>query len=333
MPPVGEGGGHRAGGRLAAALDQRPVGAAGARDVDRRHAGPGQQAHVLVVEPEPDLLDQHRQRRQALDGGGDPRQHAGEVGLALGLHGLLDRVEVDREAIGLQQADEPGGALGPLRPPQLCGAEVGQQQRRPEAALGTVGAQRGGVVEQPAPRAEHEGDPVLGGRARQPAVDLAALLGPAGHRRDDERGLQGGAQQPRPQPYVGERTLGQRAVAQAHALEAGTPRVLDARPGRDADVIGLAGGSRGVVRGRRRGRVRSAHSERIRTPRRDGRTRQPAERLANANPRSSSFRAWSPGLTECSSTTPRRTRPRRALATRQRPAASVKPVFTPVVPG
>ena len=63
---------------------------------------------------------------------------------------------------------------------------------------------------------------MLGGGARQAAVDLAPLLGPAGHRRDDERRRQVGAEQPRPQRDVGERPLGQRPVAQADALEAGT---------------------------------------------------------------------------------------------------------------
>ena len=51
------------------------------------------------------------------------------------------------------------------------------------------------------------------------------------------------------------------------------------------------------------------------------------------NPRSSSCWAWRPGSGECSSTTPRRRPFRRAAATRQRPAWSVKPVLTPSVPG
>ena len=59
-----------------------------------------------------------------------------------------------------------------------------------------------------------------------------------------------------------------------------------------------------------------------------GRTRY----RSNRKPRSSSLRACVPGSGECSSTTPSRTRPRRTVATRQRPAASVKPVLTPVTP-
>ena len=72
--PVGERGGDVAGALVAPALDERPVGAARARDVDRRDAGVAQQRHVGGVHPEADLLDQHRQRRQVRDDRGDPRR-------------------------------------------------------------------------------------------------------------------------------------------------------------------------------------------------------------------------------------------------------------------
>ena len=110
--PVGERGRDVARALVPPALDERPVGAAGARDVDRRDAGVAQQRHVGGVHPEADLLDQHRQRRQVRDDRGDPRRDAREARLALRLDGLLDRVQVDRQAVGVEQLDEP---LRPLR--------------------------------------------------------------------------------------------------------------------------------------------------------------------------------------------------------------------------
>ena len=78
-------------------------------------------------------------------------------------------------------------------------------------------------------------------------------------------------------------------------------------------------------RSRRRRRAgggdrRCAASRRLAPPRR---RLYPAADRANRKPRSSRRRAWRPGSRACSSTTPSRLRPRRAVATRQRPAATV----------
>src|SRR5437764_12901274 len=58
------------------------------------------------------------------------------------------------------------------------------------------------------------------------------------------------------------------------------------------------------------------------------------QRVASfAKPAFSSRRAWSGGSAECSNTTPSHLEPRRAVATRHRPAAAVYPVLTPSAPG
>ena len=132
------------------------------------------------------------------------------------------------------------------------------------------------------------------------------------------------------------------APAELEALLATHPLIADAavvgRPGRRARRD--PGRHR---RGPRRARPRRPHGldRRARRalqahPRGAPRGRDPAHagrqdpapaaarhRLSARKPRSSSWRACLPGSGESSSTTPRRTCPRRALATRQRPAASV----------
>ena len=110
--PVGERGGDVAGALVAAALDQRPVRAARARDVDRRHARVAQQRHVGGVHPEADLLDHTGSGARCADDRGDPGGDARELRLALGLDGLLDRVQVHGQAVGAEQVDQPRGALG-----------------------------------------------------------------------------------------------------------------------------------------------------------------------------------------------------------------------------
>ena len=118
--------------------------------------------------PKPTSLTTTGRGASRADDRRDPVEHAGERRLALGLDGLLHGVEVDRQAVGVEQLDEPLGPLRRARPAHLGGAEVGEQQRRPRPAGRAVGRQQRRVVEQRAARAEHEPDPVLGGGEREP---------------------------------------------------------------------------------------------------------------------------------------------------------------------
>ena len=136
QPPVGERGRDGACARVAAPLDERPVRAARAGHVDGRDAGVAQQRHVLAVEAEADLLDHHGSRREPLHHRRDAVEHAREARLALGLHRLLERVEVDAQPVGVEQLDEPLGPRRAVRAAHLRGAEVGEQQRRAMRARG-----------------------------------------------------------------------------------------------------------------------------------------------------------------------------------------------------
>ncbi len=124
--PVGEGGRDGAGGRVAPALDQRPVGPAGPADLHRGHAGGGEREDVLGVHAEADLLGHDGDGGERLHGRRDAVEDVAEVGVALGLDGLLDRVEVHGQRVGARELEEPHGLAGI----EADAAEVGQQQRR-----------------------------------------------------------------------------------------------------------------------------------------------------------------------------------------------------------
>jgi hypothetical protein len=113
--PVGEGGGDRTRRRVAPALDERPVRAAGTGDVDRRHAGLDELRNVGGVEAEADLLGHHGQRCQPLDDARDRLAGAGEARLALGLHRLLDRVEVTVRPSAPSSSTSAAARPGPSR--------------------------------------------------------------------------------------------------------------------------------------------------------------------------------------------------------------------------
>ena len=93
---------------------------------------------------------------------------------------------------------------------------------------------------------------------------------------------------------------------------------LERHPGQDRRTLHVADVGRGVVPLREPGR-RGARRRRAGDPHADPRDRQ----SLRLNARSSSRCACVPGSGEASSTTPSRRDPRRTVATRQRPAASV----------
>jgi hypothetical protein len=109
-------------------------------------------------------------------------------------------------------------------------SEVGQQQGRALRRVGPVGPQQLGIVEQPPPGAERHGDPVLGGRADEARVDVLGLGRAARHRRDHQGCGEAGPEQIGLEGDRGEVALGERAVTQAHGLEAGAGGVRHAGP-------------------------------------------------------------------------------------------------------
>ena len=84
-------------------------------------------------------------------------EQTGEFRLAFGLNRFLEGIAVDRQAVGIQQRDEPLGVLDAVLGQQLRGAEVGQQQRRAVAAR--VGGQERGVTQQRAAGAQARATP------------------------------------------------------------------------------------------------------------------------------------------------------------------------------
>jgi hypothetical protein len=157
---------------------------------------------------------------------------------------LLQRVEMDDEAVRVEQLDQARAVAA-----HLGRAQVGEQQRRPRGVSGPVGTEQSRILEQLPAGAEHHPDPELRRGAQKRRVDLCRLRGAARHRGHEQRRRQRASEQRALKPDVGEVALRQRAVAQPQPLEAGRARVLHARAGRDTQVLGLAG----------RGRVADGH--------------------------------------------------------------------------
>ena len=177
------------------------------------------------------------------------------MGLALGLDRLLQRVEVDREAVGVQHRHEPLGAVGATAAARLDRAEVREEQRWALRGRRPVGAKQSRFVEQAPPRSKDESDPMVGGRPDQAAVDALRLIGAARHRGDQQRRLERPAEHGGAKIDVGQIAARERAVAQPDAVEPGPLAVLDILRGGDAQMVRLA------PRGRCSGRVHADRTE------------------------------------------------------------------------
>ncbi len=187
-----------------------------------------------------DLLEHHR----IADGAGDvaqPRDRAREVGVALVLHRLLQRIGVHRKGIRADPVERVDQVrhdfVGKLRQSDVPDQQhVGRNVADREARRGRL------VVEHDALRAEHHADAqFLGGRG-QVAVDGAGQFGSARHRADQHGRIQTRAEELGVQVDCAEIGLGQRVVGQREALQAGGHRlVVDGLGQAHVDVLGLAG--------------------------------------------------------------------------------------------
>ena len=153
--PVGERGRDLAGALVAPALDERPVRAARARDVDRGDARVAQQRHVGGVHPEADLLDDapaaaRGARRSAAIPAATPANCGSPSGCTASWIGLRWMVRPSAPSSSTSRSARVG-ASGQR---DLGGAEVAEQQRRAVGAA--VGRQQLRVLEQRPARAEHE---------------------------------------------------------------------------------------------------------------------------------------------------------------------------------
>ena len=132
-----------------------------------------------------DLLEHHR----VVDGPGDvakPIDRAGEVGVALVLHRLLQRIGMYRKRI---RADAVKGVdqLGHQLVGQLGQSDVSDQQRVGRDVANREARRREIVAQHDALRAEHHADAELLGGGGQVAVDDTGELGAARHRPDQHR--------------------------------------------------------------------------------------------------------------------------------------------------
>ena len=153
----------------------------------------------------------------------DALEDAGEVRLALGLDRLLQRVEMDGSpSASSSSTSRSARAARAGRAPALrrgWPAAAAAASRRP----GPVGVQQPpGPSSSRAARSEHERD--AGARAAAASERAVDLLRPRPSRPSSPRsaaGRQAAAPARRVEPDVGERALGQRAVAQPHIVEPG----------------------------------------------------------------------------------------------------------------
>ena len=136
-----------------------------------------------------DLLDHHR-IVQFFCEPTESLQRAAEIGVAVGLHRLLQWIGMHRNGI---RADS-GQCCG--KPGAECVADLGQADVADQQDVrGQIADLKAGrsvisghvVVEHDALRAQHHAHAQLLGRVGQVAVDGARQLGAAGHRADQHR--------------------------------------------------------------------------------------------------------------------------------------------------
>ena len=164
-----------------------------------------------------DLLEHH----WVFDGPGDlakPIDRAGEVGVALVLHGLLQRIGMHRKRI---RADAIKGVdqLGHQLVGELRQSDVADQQRIRRDIAHREARRRDLVAQHDALRAEHHADAELLGGGGQVAVDDTGELGAARHRPDQHRRLESDAQKVGVGVDGAQIGLGQRVVGQRDALQ------------------------------------------------------------------------------------------------------------------
>ena len=218
--PAGEGGGQSLRAAIAAgAFHQRPIGAAGSRDIQRGHPAIHQPARDGGGQAEAHLLHHHRHMEIGAEAG-DGVEHAAPVAVAAFLNGFLQGIEMDDERIRADHVHRAAGMVAAIGGEELGGAEIGEQQhiRRSLAQFAAESTGRAGL-HRDALRADAEGDAQRLRRLGKVRVDGLGARRPAGHGGDKERRLQPAAEQAGGEVHRIEAQLRERAVDEAPAVE------------------------------------------------------------------------------------------------------------------
>ena len=276
--------------------------------------------------PKPTSLTTTGSGASRVDRGGDRRRaRRAKSGSPSGCTASWSGLRWMRQPVGVEQLDEPRGAAraraarAPARRRGWPAAAAGA------AALGAVGAAAAaGSSSSRRPEPSTSAMPCsAAARASRRLISPPSAVPPVIAETTSGAASGGARAAASRSADVGERALGQRAVAQPHALEAGARRACSTpAPAAMRRWSALRAGPRGRPgSGSWQGPVGASGTVRSRAEM-DGRSAR--ERLASANPRSSSLRAWSPGVGRVQQHDPEPRRGRAArVATRQRPAASV----------
>ena len=165
-----------------------------------------------------DLLEEHR-KLDRVSQLGEPIHLAGEIGVAVGLHGLLQRIGVHRQRVRphpLYQVVELRGGRGVA---ELCQPDVADQK---DVGCYLAHRERRGAVrvDQHHPlRTQHHADAQLLGGGREIAIDGGRKFRAAGHRSDENRCGQSLAQKLGGQVNPGEAGIGQRHIRQVESFQ------------------------------------------------------------------------------------------------------------------
>ncbi|CAM4406352.1 hypothetical protein DEMA109039_17755 [Deinococcus marmoris] len=168
----------------------------------------------------PHLLQYHRegQVRQQF---GQPRSQARPVRVATPLQGFLQGIDVDRQRVGPHRLHGAAGLFCAVAQQELCPAQIADQQDVGGQFAHLEGDSGVGALQHHALRTQHQANAQLLRGLCQMGVDAPGPLGPAGHRADQDRGLQSVAQKRGGQIYLAQVALRQGAVGPRHRLQPG----------------------------------------------------------------------------------------------------------------
>ncbi len=166
-------------------LDLAPRRAAGASHVDSSHTGFDQPARNLAADAPTHLLDNHRAPQPGADLL-DLAQQPAPVHVAFRLYGLLQRVQMQDQRIGVNHVDGATALVYGITIVELHGSQVGKQQ---EIGRHITHAKRGAcflAFDAGTLAADTHGQALLLGCLGQVAVNQPRLFGAASHRADQD---------------------------------------------------------------------------------------------------------------------------------------------------
>ena len=226
-------------------LNRRPVGTAGPGHVDARDAHVDQSSRRRARDAGPRLLDHHG-CVQPLDQSLQRRAHAPPVAVALGLAGLLQRIQMHHQGVGGDHVEHPPRRIDAEPLDQLRRADIGQDRRvrrlQPERHVQPRGP---AALQRRALRADGQGDAQLLRRFGQPGVDRLRSRRSAGHGADQQRRLQPPPQKVRAEVDLAVIEVRQSLVHEPHGVEPAVTAVPPAAGQDDIQMLVLAAHDRG----------------------------------------------------------------------------------------